>query len=403
MSDLKDKKILILGAGRGQLGLYKAAKELGITTIGATLLDKTPYCMDFADEICEMNIMNPDEVEEKSSNLAFDGVATCCLDKGLRALGRLCDVRGLVGFSEESAELCNNKLLMKQRFKEYGVSSAQFELIKTREEIDNIIESLGGYPVIVKATDLAGSRGIYIARNREEAITGFEQSMSETSKDYLIIERFIEGNEFGAQAFIQNGKVLFIMPHGDIIHKARTNVPVGHYVPYSIDETLNEKIKVASTRAIQSMGLDNCAVNLDFIEKDGEVYVLELSGRIGANGLPEVVSGYFNIDYYKMVLLSSLGIDVETIWNNRHVDGAVMSRMIFSENKSGILNSVHHNLIETDPAIFGFQIFAKEGDVIHRFENSSHCVGQLTVKAPTVEECKNISDNFISSIDIDLS
>ena len=104
-----------------------------------------------------------------------------------------------------------------------------------------------------------------------------------------------------------------------------------------------------------------------------------------------------------MVLLSSLGIDVETIWNKRHVDGAVMSRMIFSENKGGVLNAVHHNLIETDPTILGFQIFAKEGDVIHRFENSSHCVGQLTVKAPTVEECKNISDNFISSIDIDLS
>lgn len=401
MSDLSKKRVLILGAGRGQMGLYKGARELGITTIGATLLDKVPYCMHLADEICEANIMNPDEVEEKSRNIDFDGVATCCLDKGLKALGRLCDRRNLIGYSEESAELCNDKLRMKQRFNDYGVSTAPFELIKTRDDIDKIIESLGGYPVIVKATDLAGSRGIYIARNRVEATLGFDCAMEETSKDYLIIEKFIEGKEFGAQAFIQNGKILFILPHGDILYSAKTNVPIGHYVPYTVDPELNDKISKTASLAIRSMGLDNCAVNLDFIEKDGEVYVLELSGRIGANGLPEVVSGYYNIDYYKMVLLASLGVDVEPLWNSRRVDGAVMSRMIFSGHKSGVLKQVRHDSTDNE-AIIGLQIFLKEGDNVHEFENSSHCVGQLTVKAPTVQDCKNISDEFINNIDIDL-
>ncbi|SQC98625.1 Uncharacterised protein [Fusobacterium necrophorum subsp. necrophorum] len=32
-----DKRLLILGAGRGQIGLYKAAKELGIKTIAGTM------------------------------------------------------------------------------------------------------------------------------------------------------------------------------------------------------------------------------------------------------------------------------------------------------------------------------------------------------------------------------
>ena len=37
------------------------------------------------------------------------------------------------------------------------------------------------------------------------------------------------------------------------------------------------------------MGLDNCAVNIDMILKDNKVYMIELTGRAGANCLPELV------------------------------------------------------------------------------------------------------------------
>lgn len=33
---VEGKRLLVLGAGRGQIGLYKAAKEMGITTIAGT-------------------------------------------------------------------------------------------------------------------------------------------------------------------------------------------------------------------------------------------------------------------------------------------------------------------------------------------------------------------------------
>mgnify|MGYP000273185692 FL=1 len=109
---LKEKDFLGLGAGRGQIGLYKAAKEMGITTIAGTMPDNNPPGIPLADEVCFMNIANPDEVAKKAAKLKLDGVATCCLDTGISALGKTCDSLGLTGLPEKAAIMCNDKSKM---------------------------------------------------------------------------------------------------------------------------------------------------------------------------------------------------------------------------------------------------------------------------------------------------
>lgn len=402
MDDSKlNKRLLILGAGRGQIGLYKAAKDMGVKTIAGTMPDNDPPCIPLADEVCYMNILNPEEVEEKTKGIQFDGVATCCLDKGLRALGRLCDKRNLSGYSEETAELCNNKFLMKQKFKECGVSTAQFYKVSNEVELEEAIKSLGRFPVMVKATDLAGSRGIYKANNHAEAEKRFIEAMNVTQKDFVIVEHCLLGREFGAQAFIQNGEVIFIMPHGDILFHSATDVPIGHYVPFDVSEALNKKIRQEAIKAINAVGLDNCAVNIDFIEENGNVYVLELSGRIGANGLPEVVSANYGIDYYKMVIMASLGLSVVNIWKSRQKGNSAISRMLFSEKKSGVLKTLIYkgNRMEE---IFDMQLFARRGSEVHKFESTPHCLGQFTVKADSLDKCERIVGEVLAGIELEL-
>lgn len=383
------RRLLILGAGRGQVGLYKAAREMGISTIAGTMPDNNPPCIPLADEVCYMNILDPDEVEEKTKDLQFDGVATCCLDKGLKALGRLCDTRGVIGFSENSAELCNDKSLMKAAFVLNGVRTAPYRKIDSIETLISSIAEIGGYPVIVKATDLAGSKGIYKAENEEQAIRGFAEAMAMTRKGYVLVEKFLVGEELGAQAFVSAGKVLFVMPHGDILYKAATNVPVGHYVPYECSENLMKKIEVEAKKAIKAVGLDNCAVNLDFIIVDGVPYVLELSGRIGANCLPELVSIHYGINYYKMVIASALGMPIENIWNSRsETNLSGMSQMIISPSKSGILESLTYDDASRPEYIYDLTLFAQKGQEVRAFSNSADCLAQVVVKGDSMAACK---------------
>ena len=49
------------------------------------------------------------------------------------------------------------------------------------------------------------------------------------------------------------------------------------------------------------MGLDNCPVNCDLMEKDGKIYVIEITGRAGATCLPEIVSLLYDVNYYEVI------------------------------------------------------------------------------------------------------
>lgn len=398
---VQGKRLLILGAGRGQVGLYKAANALGIHTIAGTMLDNNPPGIKLAKEVCEMNIADPDEVVLKAKNLNLDGIATCCLDTGIPALGKTCDALNLIGLTESAAIMCGDKLKMKQAFMEHNVSTARFYEISNENELIVALDKLQ-LPVIIKATDLQGSNGIYIAKTKEDAFVGFAEAMKKTKRSYCIIEEYIEGWEFGAQAFVYNGQVLFVMPHGDETYMSHTAVPVGHYVPLDCSQDIYRQTEQAVKSAILALGLNNCAVNVDLILKDNTVYVIELTGRVGANCLPELVQINFGIEYYKMIAIMALGEDPSELWQQqRGYNKAGLARMMLETEKQGIIRDINYdgkvaeNVIEVT-------FFKKVGDTVRIFENSNDCIGQVIVQGDNMDECKEILDNVMNDIHINL-
>lgn len=395
------KRLLIIGAGRGQVGLYKAAKEMGIHTIAGTMPDNNPPGIELADEVCYMNIAKPDEVLEKTRKLNLDGIATCCLDTGVPALGKVCDSLNLTGLTEEAAIMCGDKLKMKNAFMKHDVSTAKYYEISSENDLKKALGKLQ-MPVIVKATDLQGSNGIYIAKTYETAFEGFAEAMKKTKRSYVIVEEFIEGWEFGAQAFVYNNEVLFVMPHGDETYMSHTAVPVGHYVPLDADADIYRQTEIAVKNAIEALGLNNCAVNVDLILKDNKVYVIELTGRAGANCLPELVQINFGIEYYKMIAAMALGENPIELWNEkRNGTMAGLAKMILETEKSGTLDIIEYKRENTEN-LLEVTFFKHHGDEIRVFENSNDCIGQIIVQGKTIDECKTEISKVTSNINIRL-
>ncbi len=393
---MDNKKLMILGAGRGQLGLIKAAKELGYHTIVTSIEGNYPGFA-LADEICYADISDPEAVYNAAKNLNIGGIATSCLDTGITALGYTCERLGLCGLSEEAARLSGNKWLMKQAFANHGVSTAAFEKISTKEELLAVIDRIG-LPVIVKAIDLQGSRGITIAHSIDDAVAGFEYAMKETAKDFCIAEQFIEGEEFGASAFVYQGEILYVIPTGDVTFKGKTGVPVGHNIPVDLSADEYEQADRAARLAIRALGLDNCAVNIDFIRKDGKVYVIELTGRIGANCLAELTSIYRNIDIYKMIADTAMGKDPCPYLEAEYTKTPCCSKMLFS-NKTGVLkNIINEN--DDDENICEISFFVNIGDEIKKFTNSKDCIGQVIVKTSADGDACAFAEEVVSKIKI---
>ena len=291
------KKIMILGAGIYQVPLIKVAKKRGIYTIVVSRMGDYPG-LELADKVYYIDTTDIENILRIAKKERIDGITTTGTDVAVPAIGRVCDELGLKGISFESAMVSCDKVLMKKAFKSNNVRTAGFFYVNIKanyEEIMQVVEKMG-YPVIFKAVDSSGSRGITKVMNENDVIRAWNNVKCNTKHDEFIIEEFIEGEEFGAQAFVQNGRIEFVLPHGDYVFKGDTGVPIGHYAPYECDYV---EVCEQLSRAIKAMGLDNCAVNADFMLHDGKVYVLEIGARAGATMLAELVSIYYSVDYYQ--------------------------------------------------------------------------------------------------------
>lgn len=389
------KRLMILGAGRGQVDLIKSAKKYGYETVVTSIEGNYPG-FEYADIKCYADISKPEEILEVAKEYKIDGIATACLDTGISALGYVCDKLNLPGLSYKSSQMCGDKLLMKEAFMKHGVNTAKYKKITSKEQLDNITDELN-LPLIVKAVDLQGSRGINIVNTKEELVDCYEDTMAESNKDFCIIEEFIDGYEFGAQAFVVDNKVLFVLPCGDITYLGKTKVPVGHYSPLILDDDKMNQIYSGVTDAISAIGLNNCAVNIDMILKDDKVYFIELTGRVGANCLPELLSIYYGLDIYKLIIDTAMGIDVTSYFNeNKKNPTFGYAKMLISE-KSGTLSDIIDNNEKNDD-IYDITHFVKPNDEIRKFTNSRDCVGQIVVKGDSMEYCEKLIDDVESKI-----
>lgn len=391
------KTLWILGAGRGQVGLIQAAKACGYRAEVLTLNPEKMPGVPLADAVWEADIADPEQVLTLARRHRPDGIVSSCMDTGIRAVGKVCDVLGLPGLSERAALCCNDKYAMKQVFAKHGVSTARFFKVSTREELKAACETLR-LPLIIKAVDLQGSRGIIIVRREEEVLPAFSSVMELSKQSYCIVEEFIEGREFGAQAFVYRGKVLFVLPHADKTYMAQTAVPIGHGVPFDGDELLTRQAEEEVLRAIRALGLDFCAVNVDLIERGGEVYVIELTGRVGANGLPEMTAAHFGIDYYAMIAAMAVGDDPEPWWRRRAEKCVpVLAEMLIEPERSGCLRALSFSELPAEHLV-DLRFFVKPGEPVRAFRSSADCIGQLIVRGQSPGECEALIEEFKQSL-----
>ena len=373
------KKLMIMGAGIYQVPLIKKAREMGIYTIAVSIPGNYPG-FPLADQVCYENTVDYDRILQIAREEKIDGIVTAGTDVAVITIGKVCDELGLTGLSFEAAKVASNKILMKKKYEEYGVRTARFREVSFEEDVYEKTKELN-FPLIFKAVDTSGSRGIIRVNSREEFEGARQVVQANTRSHYYIVEEFLEGEEFGAQAFVYRGKVQFILPHGDYVFQGDTGVPIGHFAPYDLGEAIVEDAREQLEKAIEAMGLDNCAINADFILKDGKTYVLELGGRSGATCLAELVSIYYGFDYYEKLILAALGEDVDFPQEYAVPNASMLLR----SDRDGVIQSIENDN-EPDEDICEIQFDYKPGDQVYKFHVGPHRIGHVITKGATLQE-----------------
>lgn len=387
------KKLMIMGAGIYQVPLIKRAKAMGIHTIAVSIPGNYPGFA-VADEICHINTVDYEAVLKVAREKQIDGIVTAGTDVAVITIGKVCDEMGLTGLSFEAAKIASDKMLMKECYEANGVRTARFRKVHFEDDLEESIKDLE-YPLIFKAVDSSGSRGITRVNKKEDIAAAVAAVKAVTRKNYYIVEEFIIGEEFGAQAFVYGGKLQFVLPHGDYVFMGDTGVPVGHFAPYHLSDEVLQDVYEQTEKAIRAMKLDNCAINADFIMKDGKTYVLEIGGRSGATCLAELVSIYYGYDYYEKIIQAALG-EAPEFPQDQAVPNA--SKLLISD-RDGVIRSIANHNPQNDN-IYEIMFDYRVGEAVKKFRVGPHRIGHVVTKGNTLEEATAALEEALKNIEI---
>lgn len=393
------KKVLILGAGTYQVPLIKTAKKLGYYTIAASIPGKYPG-FQFADKVYYVNTTDKEALEKIAREEGVSGICVCGTDVCVPAQGYLCDTLGLVGPSEEAAHRAQDKLLMKRAFMENGVRTAYYEYVDIENRYPVEICEKIGYPVIFKAVDSSGSRGITKVNGPEDIAYAWEAVKNNTRSKHYIVEKYLTGAEFGAQACVWRGELRFILPHGDYVFQGDTGVPIGHFAPYDMGEDIIADCKEQLALAVKALGIDNCAINADFILCDGKTYVLEIGARAGATGLVELTSLYYGFDYYEKILQLNMGEEVDFTPVLEKPQANV--EMLFCSEATGIVKSIDTSAVMPDERIISLEFDVEPGDKVKKFQKGPDRFGMIVTVGDTVDEAKAVMEKAMGQVKVTL-
>lgn len=376
------KSVMILGAGVMQVPLIRKAKVMGYRTV--VVGSPGPYPgIPLADKMAFEDFKDARKVAALARDEAIEGICTCGIDLPVRAMAEVSEALGLPGISEEAGRVVTNKLLMKEKFARNGVRTARFAKALN---LSDGLKALGeiGLPVIFKAVDSQGSAGIVKVERKEQAAYAYDCVRMATGEDYFLVEEFLQGEEFGAQAFVMDGDLQFVLPHGDYVYQGDTGVPIGHFVPAGLDADTGRDCEEQLRASVKAIGLETCAINADFILSRGSVYVLEIGARSGATMLAETVSLYYGFDYYEKILRACVGERVDFTPASRVMPNATMT--LLSE-RDGIIRSLeNHN--PPDPAIVEIVFDHPVGTRVRRFKQGRDRLGHVIVTGTTPEKAK---------------
>lgn len=384
------KSVMILGGGYYQLPLIKKSVDLGFNTIVCGIEGNYPGYK-YATEWVNVDTFDKDAILNVAKEKGIDGILLCGTDSCMPTIGYVCDQLNLIGPSEQATLNASNKSLMKACFKEYGVRTADYKKIQTQEEALEFANE-HNYPVVLKVVDASGSKGVAIVKNEDELKSEYPEVIKATKLPYIIVEEFISGEEFGAQAFVRDSELTFVMPHGDIVFHGVTDVPIGHYAPYERENDIIDDVTEQLQLCVKALGINNTAINADFIFSNGKVYVLEIGARAGATCLPELVSNYYGINYYEYLLRQCVGEPMEFVYTDKN---ASWVETLIS-TKSGIVETIEIGDMPTET--ISYDIYPQKGDEVHEFRNAYDRIGTLILKGKDIPGLRRTSENIRKNI-----
>ncbi len=385
------KKLMILGGSRYALPVIRAAHDLGLHVITADYLPDN-IAHKYSDAYCNVSIVDQDATLRAAQEQKIDGVISFACDPGVVTAAYVAEKMGLpsVG-SYEAVSLLQNK----GRFRKFLTDNG-FNVPTARgyTEIGAALEEkdLFHWPVIVKPTDSAGSKGVTRVDDPDRLREAIEHALSFSRSREFIVEDFItqKGCSSDTDSFSVDGELKFVSFNAQRFDPAAENpyTPAAYSWPATISNEHQRELAQEIQRLIRLLGLGTSIYNIETREgTDGKAYIMECSPRGGGNRLAECLEYATGVKLVENAVRAAVGMPVVGIEQQPYV--GCWAEVILHSTKPGVFDSlwvderIRDNVVERD-------LWITPGTEVGGFSAANEAIGTLVLRFDDPETMERV-------------
>lgn len=375
------QNILVFGVGVLQRSIIERAHERGLFVVGIDPCANA-CCKDEVDAFEIVGGQDFEKTIEIASKYHISAIVTAATDKPLVMMARVAENLHLPFYSVETAQVSTDKLLMKQRFMQYGIPCAKGVVLTDAEEWN---EQNFSYPVIVKPRDNSGSRGVIFCNNKADVLAAWKEAKANTHKTSVLVEEYIDGPEYSIESVHINGKSIVVQFTQKQTTSFPYNVELSHIQPANLLEKYKEEICSVIQRMGIAMGFDNCCSHTELKISALGIKIIETSPRLGGDFITSHLTPLSTgINIEDILLKLSLGEQVKA--DDLIPVTKKTSGVKFFNLPEGVIEEVKN--IDKLKDINGFQFYSfslNRGDRINKITSSLNRYGYALFQTQTYD------------------
>lgn len=376
----------MLGAGPAQLGLLETARERGLFVIAA---DRDPGAIGFplADRRALISAEDEPALDRLAEAEEVDGIIAPGIDWPVAIAARIAAKLALPHpITPESAQLAISKLKQRERFAEVDLPQPRYAVAARGEDAESVAAEIG-FPLVVKAPDRQGQRGLALARTPSELAPAVETALAASRSGLCLLEELVEGQEVTVTGFSLGGRFRALA----ISDRERAPAPafgvaVAQVWPSALPSDLLKEASRVAALAAETLGIEEGPTSTQVVVGSSQLWLGELAARLGSAHDAELCEAGLGIDLNGLALATALGDSIEpSQLDPRPRAGGACTRFLVAA--PGELTAVHG--VEAAAALEGIErvrVYREPGYEIRPFRLGSDRVGAVLALGSSREQ-----------------
>jgi len=365
----------VLAASQYQLDTIKTARHLGYRVITTDNVPTNPGHV-LADRSYGIDTTDAEAVLGLARREKIDGVISPGTDVAICTAAHVADRMGLAGPPLEAAAIVSSKLRFREFATQRGLPAPEAWPASHDAPADERHFSRG--PLIVKPDRSSGSKGIFIVRSAEELRQRLPETLSFSQNGCAILERYIDGFQGTCEGVLQDGRVALAVVLDRQTAKPPYVATWGHHLPSLLPTAVQEKLLARIKEVWAMLRVRDGAFDCDFVASDGEVFILEMSPRLGGNSISRLLATGCDFNIVEYCVRHACG---EAVVLPPHIEAKPSAVVLLGVEQEGRLtyDRGEADALCRESWVQALTFDVEPGATVHPFINGRHRVGEAIV------------------------